>query len=125
MTMKNTTLSFRRYAELLDDITYQGEFRAEKAAQYPDDKRNARAAEGLAEMAVWFKRQDNDSPLMTRLGDALDSFYADPSATESFLPTVTDRLSRFRFHNYQPETCEEFFEELITDIEEHVARSRA
>ena len=65
--MKKATLSFRHYAELLDDIIYQSEFRAEKDIQYPDDERNARAAEGLTEMAAWFKRQDNDSPLMVRL----------------------------------------------------------
>ena len=64
--MKKATPSFRHYAELLDDIIYHSEFRAEKDMQYPDDERNARTAEGLTEMAAWFKRQDNDSPLMVR-----------------------------------------------------------
>jgi hypothetical protein len=95
--MKKATLSFRPYAELLDDIIYQSEFRAEKDMQYPDDERNARAAEGLTEMAAWFKRQDNDSPLMVRLATALDSLYADGSDYgSSFEPPITDRLSWFR-----------------------------
>src|SRR4029453_3042968 len=47
--------------------------------QYPDDERNARAAEGLTEMAAWSKLQHNDSPLMVRLATALDSLYAEGS----------------------------------------------
>jgi len=33
--MKKATLSFRHYAELLDDIIYQSEFRAEKDISSP------------------------------------------------------------------------------------------
>ena len=48
-------------------------------------------------MAAWFKRQDNDSPLMVRLATALDSLYADGSDYgSSFEPPITDRLSWFR-----------------------------
>src|SRR4029453_12495413 len=80
-----------------EDDNDQSEFRADKDMQYPDDERNAPAAEGLTEMAAWSKLQHNDSPLMVRLATALDSLYADGSDYgSSFEPPITDRLSWFR-----------------------------
>ena len=120
-TTKATTLSFRRYAEMLDMINAQREYREDKAEQYPDDKRNRRSADGLHEMVLWFSKQDNDNPLMVRLANALEALYADPDTSFTFEPSVDNQLARFRFHHYRPETCEEFFEAMIDSIESHVA----
>ncbi|PYX63083.1 MAG: hypothetical protein DMG74_18345 [Acidobacteria bacterium] len=114
--MKKTEL----IGDFLNDVREQRLFREQKAAEWPDDDRNARCAEGLAELHTWVSERPANDPLIVRLDHALEALYADDVDSGGFVPMVTDRLARFRFHNGPPESCEDFIVRLTEAIEAYV-----
>jgi hypothetical protein len=88
--------------------------REQKAAEYPEDDRNLRCAEGLREMAAWLAEHPHPvNEWMARL-DALD-----PEAYTGFQPDVRQQLARFRVHHGRAESVESFLEELATERRAH------
>jgi hypothetical protein len=93
--MSTTALS--HLPGFLDDVLYQAEWRARKAAKYPDDERNQNAADHLKALHAWLRRGAPED-LLVALDYALGRLYADPDVNLSFQPGVTDRLGRLGFY---------------------------
>jgi hypothetical protein len=96
-----TTTTLTRIPGFLDDVLHQAQWRAEKAAEYPDDERNANAAAHLEALAAWLRHGASDD-LLVALNMTLDRLYADPDWSFSFVPGVTDRLGRLGFYRLTP-----------------------
>jgi hypothetical protein len=118
----DATYTLTHVPGFVDDVVHQAQWRAEKAAEYPDDPRNANAAEALGALAGWLKARP--SSRLTRLDDALARLYADDDTASSFVPGITDRLGRFGFTlvplHARGLAFETFLTTLTDDIEEHL-----
>ena len=100
-------------------VEVQADWREQKAAEYSDDDRNLRAAAALRDLAKWISENGN-APEVVRLEAARDRLDADPDVSDSFAPTVEQRLGRYGFHRGEPEPPAEFLRKLTADIEESV-----
>jgi len=58
---------------LAEEFLRQAEWRDQKAGEYPDDPRNARAAEGLRGLAEYVRNLPDDDPRLRRLAEAWSS----------------------------------------------------
>jgi hypothetical protein len=88
-------------------------WRREKAAEFPDDVRNAQSADGLDALATWFRALPADHSLLYRLGVAANSPIVDPH--DNSTGEEENRLiSRFRFGTEEP--FEAFIETLIKNL---------
>jgi hypothetical protein len=117
-----TTTTLTHIPGFLDDVLHQAQWRAEKAAEYPDDERNANAAAHLKALAAWLRHGAPDETLVA-LDISLGDLYADPDCNLSFQPGVTDRLGRLGFYSKVVSTPTQFeadIQELIDEIREHL-----
>ena len=92
---------------IAEGIENQVNWRQQKAVEYPDDWRNAAAAQGLSELADYVRGlPDTDSRLheLTTLCVVDGVFSAGPD--------VSRELSRFRF-DFPGEDCDQFLTALV------------
>ncbi|MCX6023341.1 MAG: hypothetical protein NTZ05_16760 [Chloroflexi bacterium] len=98
---------------VLEAIEDQARWRAEKAREYPNDERNAQAAEGLRDLAAYVQALPEDGERLRLLhkywtiddeGGTSDMGMAGEEASRL--------LSRFRF-NHSHEDCDDLLEELV------------
>ena len=108
-----------------DDIaayfTGQAEWRRQRVAEYPEDDRNSRSADGLEELAAYVLSLDPMDGRLTEIG--LRGWH-----DEVFFPKAGDSaeyaVARFRFHD-PSESCEAFLLRLADLMREDDARSAA
>ena len=80
---------------LADYVDEQAAWRDSKAAEYPEDERNARCAEGLRELADYIRRLDPNDSILSRVDESHDD-----AGTGTFMPgeVTAGLISRFRFN---------------------------
>jgi hypothetical protein len=107
-----------------NDILYQAEWRSQKAAEYPEDERNARAAAALERLSAWFRALPEDDPVVVKIVGALNKLYGGDVDAGSFQPSVTELLGRFRFDNHPAAQTDaenrEFIEYLASETEAYI-----
>ncbi|MGI8411454.1 MAG: hypothetical protein ACR2QA_02970 [Solirubrobacteraceae bacterium] len=108
---------------IAEGIESQASWRDQKAEEYPDDFRNARAADGLKQLAEYVRRLPDNDPRV----QSLNPIAVQPTGGDVFSPGAeTDRLiSRFCFDNDgTPPTddqCSSFFDDVTEQAErEHI-----
>jgi hypothetical protein len=67
---------------LAGDFERKAEWRDQMAEEWPDDARNARAAEGLRGLAQYVRTLPNDDPRLRRLASVWSSGHADDGAAQ-------------------------------------------
>lgn len=99
---------------LLNDIESTATWRAEKAAEYPDDARNAQAAEGLTKLARWLRMLPEDHLRLVRLAQVEGPIHIGSDEMDTTLIESRARvISRFRFDDPQ-QAYSAVLDELIT-----------
>ena len=108
---------------LLGQITNKAYWRAEKAAEYPDDLRNARSADALNQLAENLGRIPADHPLLRDLWRI--EFGLRPASQESqdqigleILETLDILLGGYGFYGAADGNAEEFLSDLISNVED-------
>jgi hypothetical protein len=107
-------------AGFLDEVTDQAAWRREKAVEYPDDDRNVKSVAALDALADWITAHPS-APVLGELADALEYLYAGPDYGITFVPSVSERLGRYGFHDGRPESPETFLTDLVAAIAREVA----
>lgn len=109
---------------IAEGIEWQASWRAQKAADYPDDLRNTHAAAGLVKLAEYVRQMPNNDPRI----QLLDQVAVKITGGDVFSPgSETERIiSRFCFTNDPtPPTedeCSSFLDGIAEDAErEHIA----
>jgi hypothetical protein len=94
--MRATDISRTRIQDrLAEAFTRQADWRAQKAAEYPEDARNARSAERLTEVAAWIRElPDTDDRILV-----LDGLDHGPSDLYVFGDGARVLVERFGFHD--------------------------
>jgi PIN like domain len=72
---------------LAEDFELKAEWRDQKAEEWPDDTRNARAAEGLRGLAQYVRTLQDDDPRLRRLARVWSSGHPDGGAAQLLLDT--------------------------------------
>jgi hypothetical protein len=82
---------------LADYLREQAAWRDEKAAEYPDDRRNQRSAQHLRGLAAYVDRLPDDDPNLRALAAVQEGY----GVSEVYVPGENARylLSRFGFHD--------------------------
>jgi Shedu protein SduA, C-terminal len=70
---------------LAQDFEHKADWRDAKAAEYPEDERNERAAEGLRELAAYVRTLPDDDPRLQAIDSAWHTGDADPTAPDMIL----------------------------------------
>jgi hypothetical protein len=103
--------------QMLQELYYeafemQGQWREEKAAEFPDDERNMQSAAGLHALAEWFFGLPENHPLLHRLAVAAQR--CANQGDSAVMEEESRLISRFRFGT--GESFEEFIETLIENL---------
>lgn len=120
-----TEVSYNR-SLLLDRITGQAEWRDQKAEQYPDDERNAQAAESLRQLAQHLGNVAAGDALWVRYYRAWDQLADDDGdALHSANELEDDELRAYGFYDFcidvSPEDARQFLSSHVEALEDILA----